>query len=219
LVVVPLVQWDETFLGTSLVRDAGDANRTAATVAAQFNSRHAAIAAAEYLGREWTPDSVDAAVEASVVDQTNVVEVVSRSSDPVRALRAVEGFSQAVMADRWQRIAKELDARIAALSAIDGTRGDTDAGSGEIDARLATLQATRQAGADPTVRVDSTGPVVRSDPPPAWMVGSLSVAGGLLVGLLAAVGWARTKRRLDITYASTNSGGVTPLQSTPAMRR
>jgi hypothetical protein len=73
LVVVPLAQWDETFLGTSLLRDAGDASRTATTVAAELNSVRAATVAADYLGGDWTPDSVAAAVKVSVFEQTKVL--------------------------------------------------------------------------------------------------------------------------------------------------
>ena len=39
LLVVPLAQSDETFLGTSLIRDSGDASRTPATVAKALHAR------------------------------------------------------------------------------------------------------------------------------------------------------------------------------------
>ena len=69
LVVIPLAQWDETFIGTSLVRDAGDAKRTAATLTALLDSRRAATVAADYLGANWTPEAVQAAIRVRVAER------------------------------------------------------------------------------------------------------------------------------------------------------
>jgi hypothetical protein len=219
LVVVPLAQWDETFIGTSLVRDAGDANRTAATVAALLNSPRAAVAAADYLGSDWTPDAVDKAVDASVVDQANVIEIVSRSADAERAARLVDGFTQAALADRWRTISAELDARISALTAIAANLGgNADASAGEVYTRLQTLTLVREAGTDPTIRLDSTGSVVRNEPSAVWAVGLLATAGGLVVGLLAAVGMARLKRRLYLADPPPTPHDESTLPYSPTSR-
>lgn len=50
LLSTPVAQYDETFLGTSLVRDPGDANRTAPTAVELLDSDEVAVASARRLG-------------------------------------------------------------------------------------------------------------------------------------------------------------------------
>jgi capsular polysaccharide biosynthesis protein len=191
LVVIPLVQWDETFLGISLARDGGDPKRTAATVAALLDSRHSAELAAETLGSDWTPEAVDAAVDVSAVDGANTIAIKARSRDPDRAERLAEAYARAALADRWRTIAAQLDARIAAIA--DTTSPDPNAG--EASARRQTLTLIRQGGADPTVKIDSTSPAVPDKHLPIAVVVGLASAGGLAIGLLTAIAMARMRRR------------------------
>jgi capsular polysaccharide biosynthesis protein len=197
LMVAPLAQSDETFLGTGLVRDAGDATRTAATVAAQLDSRHGAEVTVNYLGSGWTAQSVAAAVKVSVVENTNLIEIVARSADANNAAKLAAGFATATLADRWRTISSELDDRITALSDAIASSSEADPNAGESLARLHTLQVVRDSGSDPTVRIDSTSPAVRSEQLPLWMIVSLATAGGLFVGLLAAIGMAMLRRRVN----------------------
>jgi capsular polysaccharide biosynthesis protein len=189
LEVVPLVQWDEVFLGTSLVRDGGDAKRTATTVAALLDSRQAATAAAEYLGTGWTPESVDDAIKVSVVQDANVIDVVAETADPESAVRLTEGFTKATLEDRWQTIAPELDARIEALS--DAV---VSSAPGEAATRLQTLKAVRDSGADPTLRMGPSGPATENDRLSVVAVIGLAAAGGISIGVLAAMLMARLRR-------------------------
>jgi capsular polysaccharide biosynthesis protein len=195
LVVIPLAQWDETFIGTSLVRDAGDAKRTAATLAALLDSRRAATVAADYLGANWTPEAVHAAIRVRVAEDTNVITVVAQSADRDRATKVAEGFANATLADRWQTISRELDTRIVAFEAIT----NTEPIPGDAAARLHTLKLVRAGGFDPTLRIDSTTPAVRDERLSVWASVGLAAAGGLFVGLLAAVGVARLRRSRDPT--------------------
>jgi capsular polysaccharide biosynthesis protein len=191
LVVIPLAQWDETFLGTSLIRDAGDAKSTATTVAALLDTPRQAGVAAAALGGDWTAASVDAALTVSVLPESNVVEVQARSVDPKQAEQVSAGFAEAALADRWKTISAELDTRIAALAATTST----DPNSGEASARLQTLTIIRQLGADPTLRVDSTGTAVADGRMPVAAVLAAAALGGLFVGVLCAIGMARLRRR------------------------
>lgn len=190
LEVLPLAQWDETFLGISLIRDSGDAKITAATTAALLDSPGIALASAEQVGDGWTPESVAAAVSVSVVDSTNVIEIVAKAPDADRARRLSEGFARAALAERWRTISAELDGRIAAMAATNVPESNP----GEAAARTQTLTVIRQAGSDPTLRVSSTSTAVRQEPMPVGMVVGLAAAGGLFVGLLAAFGMLRLRR-------------------------
>jgi capsular polysaccharide biosynthesis protein len=194
LSVVPIAQWDETFLGTSLVRDSGDATRTAATAAAGLNTRRAATVAADYLGSGWTPDSVAAAVKVSAAENTNVIEVVAQSDDADKAVKLAEGFADATLADRWKTISAELDTRIALIDdavLVAGPNAD------QLLARLQTLKMVRATGSDPTVTIDSTSLAVLKNRMPVWAFVGLAAAGGLCIGVLAAILMARLPRRID----------------------
>lgn len=191
LEVLPLAQWDETFLGTSLIRDSGDAKLTAATTAALLeDSPRIALASAEQIGDGWTSESLAAAVKVSAVDSTNVIEIVAQAPDADRAQRLSEGFAKAALADRWRTISAELDGRIAAMAATKVAESN----AGEASTRMQTLTVIRQAGSDPTLRINSTGTAVRKEPMPVGMVVGLAAAGGLFVGLLATLGMLRLRR-------------------------
>jgi uncharacterized protein involved in exopolysaccharide biosynthesis len=204
LVVVPLPQSDETFFGTSVVRDTGDATQTAATTAAELDSARTATVVADYLGRGWTSQSVESAVSVSAFEDTNVIEVTAESADPGSAVKLADGFAKATLADRWRTISAELDRRIATFT--DGSPAGVRTGvetkdalraADEASARLQTLKTIRSGGSDPTIRIDSTSPAVRSKQMPVWVILGLATVGGLFVGLLAAVGTAMLRLATD----------------------
>ncbi|MDT5016986.1 MAG: hypothetical protein QOD39_3146 [Mycobacterium sp.] len=191
LMVVPLAQWDETFLGTSLVRDSGDATATAKTTAALLDSQRTATAAAARMGEGWTPEAIDRAVKVSAVPGTNVVEIAAHSPDPKVAPQISEDFAKAVLAARWETISAELDARIAAVSAITAP----DPNAGDASSRLQTLTLVRQAGVDPTLRIDATSAAVEDPQLPVVVVVGLAALGGAVLGLLCAMAAVQLRRR------------------------
>jgi uncharacterized protein involved in exopolysaccharide biosynthesis len=190
LMVVPLPQWDETFLGTDLVRDSGDATRTAPTLASQLQSEHFAAAAARDLGGDWTPESVSSAVAITSEGLTNVIDITARASNPDDATRLASGYANAAIADRWQTISAQVDKRIAAIAgdALTGAgdQGGANPAAAEQAGRLRTLAVVRDARADPTLRISATGPALRMPQMSIPVTVVLAVLGGLFVGGLAA---------------------------------
>jgi hypothetical protein len=67
----------------------------------------------------------------------------------------------------------------------------------QLVARLQTLTTVRATGSDPTVTIDSTTLAVLNKRMPAWAFVALATAGGLCIGLLAAICMARLPRRID----------------------
>ena len=205
LAVIPLAQWDETFLGTSLLRDGGDAKTTATTTAELLDSRQSATTAAADMANGWTPEAVDRAIQVTAMPDTNVIEVAAHSPDPKEAQRVSEDFSRAVLAERWRTISTELDARIAAISVTTVP----DPNAGEASTRLQTLNLIRQSGADPTLRIESTGAAVEDQRLSIAVVLGLAALGGSVVGLLCALAAARLRGRRpvrDETVVERDSG-------------
>jgi hypothetical protein len=195
LMVVPLAQWDETFIGTSMVRDSGDASITAGTIAADLDTYRAAAVVADYLGDDWTAETVDADIKVSGVDNSNLVEIVATAEDPEQALKLSEGFAHATLADRWRTLSAELDERITAMAPLAAAHPDAS----EAAARLDTLRIIRRGGVDPTLQIKSTSPVVRQDPLPVGVSIAVAIVAGLFIGLIAEYAMVRRRGRTEST--------------------
>lgn len=194
LAITPLAQFDETFVGTSLIRYAGYPNRTAEAVAAQLGDRAVADAAATALGAGWTGGSVSAAVvlrTADRADGADVVEVSARTPESGRAERLAAAYAQAALSLRGQQIATELDGRIAALAPdVDAHPDDGDASR-----RLSELRAAHSSGGDPSLRLQDVGRATPVSRLPAALVVVLAAMGGGALAAPTAVVLSRAGRR------------------------
>lgn len=195
VVLVPLPQWEETFLGTSLLHSAGDAARTTSTAAAMLSSSRAAILASDYLDNGWTPDEVAAAVTVSPVQDSNLVLIAAQARERDRAEKLAEGYAKAVLENRWHVIAAELDARIATINDSIAASPNNPNVAAQYQL-MQTLQLARDGGSDFTMKVDSTSPAVQVDQMSFTQLVSLAAVGGLCVGLFAAAGAAMMRRRM-----------------------
>jgi len=191
VLITPLPQYDDAFLGTSLVRDAGDASRTAETIATLIDSDDAAAQAARTLGGNWTTSSVKDAVTVKPVADTNVVRVTAQAGDRARARLVASTFVRAAFQVRWRRIARELDARISDLEAL--RRAAAPAG-GELERQRALLEAVRRGGVDPTLSHRRTDRAEEVNGVPSGVAVVLALLGGLLVGVLAAAALGAVRR-------------------------
>jgi N-acetylglucosaminyldiphosphoundecaprenol N-acetyl-beta-D-mannosaminyltransferase len=186
LLITPLPQYDVSFLGTSLIRDSGDASRTPATVAEAIDSHAAAAATARRLGGKWTVSSVQDAVDVETVIDANVLHVKVRAGTAEGAERLARTFVQSALARRWHTIRQELTRRIAAFRQLAETTQDTAALHRE---RL--LESIRSGGIDPTLKLQGVDSAVSTYSLPGAVIVLLSLLGGLLLGALAALGVAR----------------------------
>ncbi len=193
VLITPLPQYDEAFLGVSLVRDAGDASRTAATVATLIESDDAADQAARTLGRGWTTQSVKDAVAVKPATDANIVRVTARADDRARAERLASTYVRSAFQIRWRRIARELDARIGDLEAL---RRATGSAGGEVGRELAILEAVRRSGGDPTLSHRRTDAAEEANRVPGGVAVVLALLGGLALGVLAAAVLGASRRRL-----------------------
>ena len=204
LVIIPLAQQNESFLGTSLLRDAGDANRTASTLATTMDSREVERETAERLGDDWTADAVHDAVSVKPVANANVVEIEATAASSTLASRVASSFAEATLDVRWDKIAAELEERISALDQLTDTV--SDAGGLARDREI--LAATLRAGTDPTLRLQGNAPRVSQEGVSTAVVLVLALAGGLLLGCLAALGLSRLGRRI---HSEQDVAGTYPL--------
>jgi capsular polysaccharide biosynthesis protein len=192
LLITPVAQYDETFLGTSLIRDAGDANRTAPTAAQMLRSAEISIESARRLGGGWTAESVREAVDVKPVSNTNLLAIRAGASEGAVAERLAAVYATSAFAVRWRTITRELADRIAALEARPGSRRN----AGDLARKVGILEATRRGGRDPTLGLLGVNDAVADNQVPGLVVAVLALLGGLFLGGLAAVGIGRSGRRV-----------------------
>jgi capsular polysaccharide biosynthesis protein len=192
LVITPLAQQDERFLGTSLIRDSGDASRTATTVAESMDSREVDAETARRLGGDWSASSVHGAVDIKPVVDANLVEIAAQAAEPELASRVATTFANSTLDVRWRRIADEIDERIATLDDLRDTTSD----EGGLDRDRDVLATALRGGKDPTLRLQVSAPTVSADAVPTPVVAVLALVGGLFLGSLAALAIGLTWRRL-----------------------
>lgn len=209
LVVTPLSQGDERFIGISLIRDSGDAGRTAATVADGLDSSAVDAETAGLLGSGWTADSVSAAVSAKPVVEANLVEITAEADGAGRAVRLANTYAAATLDVRWNRIAGELERRIATLDDLSQTAADEGAAARDRD----VLTTVLRSGRDPTLGLQGDAPKVDSDGIPMAAAGALGLLGGLFLGGLAALAMSLIGRRV------TSEADVLSIYPVPVLAR
>jgi N-acetylglucosaminyldiphosphoundecaprenol N-acetyl-beta-D-mannosaminyltransferase len=192
LVITPLAQYDATFLGTSIIRDAGDATRTPTTVAKTIDSNATAAETARRLGDGSTAADVTDHVEVKPVADANVVEIDARAAKRGVAERLAGTYVESALAVRWRTIDAELARRIAALAAHRKAASDAgDIGQERI------LKSVRRSGTDPTLKLQGIDPAVSTHSLPGAAIVALALLGGLLLGALAVLGMGRFGRILQ----------------------
>lgn len=188
LLVTPLPQDDDTFLGVSLIRDSGDPTRTVQTAATQISTPEAATVAARRIGNGYSSSSVLDAVEVEPEGETNILAVTATAEGAGLAATVANEFARAALSVRQDELKKQIDGRIAQLRArqaeLQGNTGETAAALTE---RLNQLESVRN-GADPTLQLSKEATVPGSpDGPPPALVMVLALIAGLALGAGAAV--------------------------------
>lgn len=221
LLITPLAQYDDTFLGTTLFRDAGDPTTTALTAAELFHSNAIADRAAGELGAGWTRESLLAAVEVRQVPDTRVLEVAARAEQPDEAARAANVFAQTIVDAREREAGGQLRARLSELR-DRRQRVDPDDYSrrDNLDEEIRLIENALQNGGDPTLTMsqEAVAPTT-STLTPTWLIVGTAVLGGLVLGVLAAFGLAWATRRVQGEREVVSALGLPVLSRVPRIPR
>jgi Mrp family chromosome partitioning ATPase/capsular polysaccharide biosynthesis protein len=185
LLINPLPQEDETFLGLSVIRDSGDPTRTIQTAATLLHSSDAAGLTARRIGGGATADDVLRAVEVQAEGQSNIVAITAHADDAAEATRLANTFAQSTLDVRAAALRKDIDRLVQRLE--DGTLGTDAAARADVEGRLATLKAARTSG-DPTTLLAGTASVPSApEGAPAWLIAALALLAGLILATGAAL--------------------------------
>ena len=234
LLVTPLPQDDQTFLGFRLLRDSGDPTRTVQTAATLVESRSAAQDAAQALGPGWDADRVLDAVEVEPEGESNILAVTASADSAGLAAQVANRFTRAALQERQRDLDRQIETE---LTDAEARLQAQPAPSVDLAARVEQLQALR-GGEDPTLSLSQFAtppgsPSGASTP----LVLILAALGGLALGCVAAVLLELADRRIRdeadalaiypvpilarvprLTGRELRSGALHPMQVPPAVR-
>lgn len=189
ILVTPLPEGSSAVLGIGTVVDTGDPGQDVQTAAALIDSGEAAAATAARLGPPWTEGSVLSAVTVTPVGAADVLAVTASTSSASDAPRVANAFAESAIAYRASVVQGEISRTLTALDARLATLPATSAEAQAVAGEVAQLRTIQGAGREPTMSVSqlasSPGSATGTAP---WLIVVLALAGGLILGSVAALG-------------------------------
>lgn len=180
LLVTPLSQEDETFLGLTLIRDSGDPTRTVQTAATLVHSSQAAEATAEALGAGWSREKVLKDIEVKPEGQSNILAVSAKGADASETAELANTFAESALSTRADILRTQAAAALTRLQARQRALADSaePTTAQELAAQITRLESV-QSGDDPTLALSQEAAVPESPAgPPEFVVVLLAALGG-----------------------------------------
>jgi Mrp family chromosome partitioning ATPase/capsular polysaccharide biosynthesis protein len=199
ILVTPLPQDDQTFLGLGLLRESGDATRTTQTAAALLDTPEAAADTAAAMGADWTEKNVRDRVEVAPEGGSNIIIITATSDDAAEAAKLATEYANATLANRSRALNKGIEAAITRIEAELAALDPADPNAAVLSGRLSQLQSISETG-DPTLTLQQEAlvPTSPSNPGPLIVL-PLALIAGLALGAGGALIRELTDRRLADT--------------------
>jgi capsular exopolysaccharide synthesis family protein len=196
ILVTPLPEGNQTFVGIPFLVSSGDPTRTVQTAATLIESNAAAERTGSALGLSTA--RVRELVTVEPKGESNVLEVRATAESPELARDMADTFARESLAVRSEQLREQIATTIDRLTAtLADTResGRADAVS-ELSTQITALENVRD-GNDPTLSISELATLPRQPiGAPAWLVLGLSGIAGLMVGLGIALLMEMTERRI-----------------------
>ncbi len=191
VLVTPISTSDTSLVGLpGLIPSSSDPTRDVETASALITNTEVATRVKRVLGSSESPQQLLGKVDAAPVASSNIVAVTGSAGSGTEARDLADAFATQAVANQAKKLHDSIDQRLPALEArLRQGVGDPVA----IRAALASLETLRTAS-DPSLSVETKAdvPSSPSSPRPA-----LSIAGGLLAGLVLGIGGAFASQALD----------------------
>jgi tyrosine-protein kinase len=192
LLVTPVTGDNPVFASLGLLRESSDPTRDVETAAQLVTNIAVADRVTKAIDSGETPEVLLSKVTAEPVAQSNIVSVKARETSPEGAARLANAFARAAVTNRTERMDRQIDEQLPRLQAQASDQADSGTVNSVAD-QIALMEVLR-SGPDPTMRVETpaTVPTRQASPRPV-----LSVAGGLMAGLILGLGAAFAFQVLD----------------------
>ncbi len=190
LLVSPVSATDTTFTGIDVLRDSGGKRTAAASAAALVRGPLVADAVRALLGIRRSRDSLLSALDAHVVDSSDVVAVTVEDTSPNGAAQIANAFADTLVNQRTASFQSELAGVVRRYTGLLAgmTKAELAAGNGaELSRRLSVLQSL-EGQQDPTLKHagQATAPT-SSVWPNVPKLTALGAATGATLGALVAL--------------------------------
>jgi succinoglycan biosynthesis transport protein ExoP len=193
LLVTPVSQDDTTLSGLPVIRESSDPTRDVETAARLVTTRDVAAEVKRELGLDESVNALLDRVSAEPVAQSNIVSIRAEADSPQLARALANGFGRAAVSERSQELRRAITAQVARIreqiAAAEERGEDTQALTNQL-VRLESIAAT----GDPTLKLETRA--FAPEEPFAPRPG-LTIAAGLLAGLILGVGGAFAMNTLD----------------------
>ena len=167
-----------------------DPTRDVETAARQATTLEVAQRVKDELGLSETPRELLNRVRAEPIAQSNLIAILARENSPEETQALANAFAQQAVANRTAQMHDRIDAVLPGLrQSLDSAVGDTAVLQDQIN----LLEALRTQD-DPTITVETMADLPNSPVAPRPV---LSVAGGLLAGLVLGIAAAFAIQILD----------------------
>jgi tyrosine-protein kinase len=187
ILVTPLAQNDQTFIGVNLVRDSGDPTRTIQTAAALLGSAGAARLTAARVGGGLTPQEVAADVTIVPVGQSNLVAITASAGTGPLAARIATSYAEQSLYLRNAAIRRQIGALIKSLESSPSPGNQ---------ARILELRAVLRNG-DPTLSISQPATIPTAPSGASkWLILVLATVVGFVLASVAAVLAEQFNRRI-----------------------
>jgi len=192
LLVTP-VNAETSLIGLGLITNSANPTSDVSTAASFVTTPEVAALAAAHLGHT-TAGAVLADVSAAPVAASDVIAITATASSAARAQAIANTVALATVQYRTLTLHRQLEKIIPTLQArVEALPPAQRTGQGSLGERLATLQ-TLLAGPDPTISVQALAQRPTSPSSPKT---KLSIAAGIIVGLIIGLGAAFAMEGLD----------------------
>lgn len=192
MLVTPVSGEDPVLRSLPVIVVSIDPTRDVETASQFVTNLDVATRVREELGLSDSPRNLLEKVSAEPVAQSNIVAVTAEESSPEEAQELANAFASATVADRTEQVHEAIAVLLPPLqSQLEEAEGTTLAEA--IGARVAQLQAL-SAAPDPSMRLETEAglPTSQASPRPV-----LSIAAGIIAGLVLGIGGAFAFQNLD----------------------
>jgi capsular exopolysaccharide synthesis family protein len=191
LLITPVSADDPVQRSLPLIIESIDPTRDVETASQFVTNTEVAARAKQELDLEQSPRDLLRDVTAEPVAQSNIVAITATGSSPEEARDLADAIAKATVEDRTERvhsaIKQVLPTYEAQLAASSGTAADT------LAAQVAQLEALL-ASPDPSIRIEAEADLPNEQASPRPL---LSIAGGLVAGLVLGIAGAFALQNLD----------------------
>jgi capsular exopolysaccharide synthesis family protein len=192
MLVTP-VSGDEPILRSlPLIFESVDPTRDVETASQFVTNLDVAVRVKEDLGTSESPRDLLDDVTAEPVAQSNIVAITAQGGSPEEARDLANAFAEATVADRTEEVHDSIDTLLPGLEQQVETAPDQFS-QAEAASNLAQLETLRSAP-DPSLRIETLADLPEEQASPRVV---LSIAGGILAGLVLGIVGAFAAQTLD----------------------